>query len=143
MKLFARQVYGGIQINAYQIEVKNEQIWFGKIGFAFLSEPLLTSSSPSILIALYYYLYAKPAYKRRIKKLTKLQKAEDFLKNRGNFILNICDIERIHYNSPVQLDIYFILKNGKEYNFFAQLDDLEIFNELFKGVPITTKDYLW
>lgn len=143
MKFFAHKTSGGWKTAYYRIEVKNNQIWFGKIGLSFLYEPVLSYSIPGIFAALYYYLYAKSAYKRRISKLNSLQKTEEFLEKRGNFILNIDDIERIHYNSPVELDIYFILKNGNEYNFLANLDDLDKFNELFEKIPLTSKDYFW
>lgn len=143
MKLFAHKATGGWKTSYYRIEVKNEQIWFGKIGLSFLYDPLISYSIPGIFAAIYYYLYAKPSYKRRLRKLNSLQKQQDFLKKAGNFILNKSDIERIHYNSPVQLDIYFILKDGKEFNFLAELEDLEKFNTIFDGIPVTSKDYFW
>lgn len=141
MNFFAHKTWGGFNITFYKIEVKEQEIWFRKIGtslfFDYLSEVHLIGDLFSYLT---YKFISEPMYRQRIQKVLTLQDTTSFLQKRGNFILSFEEIERIHYNSTVILDIYFILHNGKEYNFSARMEDLEKIKTIFSEIKLTTHD---
>ncbi|MBQ0139232.1 MAG: hypothetical protein KBT36_08045 [Kurthia sp.] len=144
MAIFAHKTWGGMKISFYKIEVKNQEIWFRKIGNSLLYDFIEEMNySLTFFSDLIYKYISKPMYRKRMKKVNKAQGKKAFLKQRGNFIIPFDEIERIHYNTPIKLDIYFILQDGKKYNFAGRFDDKDTIEELFKGIEVTAKDHLW
>lgn len=147
MKFFAHRTRGGIRTTFTRIEVKNQEIRFGKIHSSFLQDMMTAGYSSgsgliaSFIFSLIYDYYLKPSYRKKLKKLNTLEKTADFTKARGNFVIKIDDLERIHYNSPVNFDFYFILKNGDKYNYISDLEEAPKILEYFKEIPLTTHDY--
>lgn len=144
MKLFAHKTAGGIPISLYRIEIVEHDIRFGKIGSSLFYDILSnTTEYIDIFLMTYEATFLKSALKRKERKLDSYKTTAQFLKKHGNFIIPMDELERIHYNSPVSLDMYFILKNGKEYNFNTTIDELHTLEKMFANIPMTSKDYFF
>lgn len=144
MAIFAHKTWGGMNISFYKIEVKEDEIWFRKIGSSLLYDFIEEMNVATTFLGTFIYEYiSKPLYRRRMKKVNQLQDKKSFLKHRGNFIIRFDELERIHYNTPIKLDIYFILHNEIEHNFAGRYEDTHKIKELFSEIKLTTKDHLW
>ncbi|MBG9456419.1 hypothetical protein ABE61_20955 [Lysinibacillus sphaericus] len=130
----------------YKVYVKEDELWFGKIGGQLFGAKQLYSKSLIIetLFHLVKFIWITPRVRKKELKLDKITEREHFLAKRGSFIVTLEQLSEVVINAigNGSFKLKFINGQVKEFE-FEEETNLEQAALIFYPIQVKHIDYFW